>query len=154
MSYLTRVRLVSVPKRARFWLRFGNAIEEEGRHRLERFLYFTPQSVFCTVRWHGNDYGTILWQLSILRAVSPWEGASVLLDVDPGAEVLLRVSAQANIRLVLDLIKGIEAQGIAPTAVSTAYWRTVQNRLMTRETVPEYGVRQHAAHLKFQRMLG
>ena len=59
-----------------------------------------------------------------------------------------------NIRRVLELIKGIEAQGIAPTAVSTAYWRTVQNRLMTRETVPDYGVRQHAAHLKFQRMLG
>ena len=110
--------------------------------------------MFCTVRWQGNAYGTILWQLSILRAVAPWERASILVDVDPGAEVLLRVASKAHVRQVLKLITRIEAQHIDPAVVSIAYWRCVQNRLMTRELIPEYGAQQHAAHLTFLRMLG
>lgn len=152
--YLTQVKLTSIPKRSRFWLRFGHPVNEVSRHRLQRLVYFEPQATFCTVRWHGNPFGTILWQLSIMRAVASWEGASTIMDVDPGAEVLLRVSSKMNIRRILDLIKRIESRGIDPAAVSTAYWRTVQNRIMSRELIPDYGVRQHIAHLNFQRMLG
>ena len=152
--YLTRVRLVSVPKRWHVWLRFGTPVTESPQSRFQRFVYFAPQSVFATVRWHGNDHGTTLWQLSILRAVAPWEQASIVTDIDPGAEVLLRVSSKTNIQRVLSLIQGIERQRIEATAVSWSYWRTVQNRLMTRELVPEYGAREHAAHLAFLRLMG
>ena len=145
--YLTRVRLVSLPRRCRVWLRFGNAVSETNHSKYQRFVYFTPQAVFATVRWHGNEYGTILWQLSILRAISPWETASRVADVDPGAEVLLRVSGTANIRRVLSLIQTIEAQKIDVATVNPAYWRTVQNRLIARDVVPDYGAQEHAAHL-------
>lgn len=153
-AYLTQVKLTSMPKRVRFWLRFGRSVEERAPHRLKRLLYFAPQSVFCTVRWHGNDYGTILWQLSILRAVAPWERASTLLDVDPGADVLLRVSSKANILKVLSIIKLIEGLPLDPAKVSPEYWRTLQNRLLAREVVPEYSLRQHQAYLTFQRLMG
>jgi hypothetical protein len=152
--YLTRVRLTSTPKQSRFWLRFGRPHQEHPRHRLQRYLFFTPQSVFCTVRWHGNEYGTTLWQLSILRAVAPWEPAAMLMDVDPGAEVLLRVSSKANIRQVLALIKEIEALPIHPSDVSPDYWRTLQNRIVARDVLPQYSLRQHQAYQLFQRLLG
>jgi hypothetical protein len=145
--YLTRVRLVSLPRRYRIWLRFGNPVSESNRVKYQRFVYFTPQAVFATVRWHGNKYGTSLWQLSILRAISPWETASQVADVDPGAEVLLRVSSTANVRRVLSLIQTIEARNIEVATVNPSYWCTVQNRLIARDVVPDYGATEHAAHL-------
>ena len=151
---LTRVRLLSVPKRWHLWLRFGVPVTESPQSRFQKFVFFVPQSVFALVRWHGNDYGTTLWQLSVLRAVAPWEQAVQVTDVDPGAEVLLRVSSKANIQCVLGLIQKIEHEGIDPTTASHSYWRTVQNRLMSRELVPEYGPREHAAHLTFLRLMG
>lgn len=145
--YLTRVRLISLPARCRVVLRFGNPISEVNYSKLQRHAYFTPNAVFSTLRWHGNEHGTILWQLAIFRAISPCEIASKIADVDPGAEVLLRVSGKANIRRVLSLIRQIEAQKIDVAAVNPSYWRTVQNRLIARDVVPEYGAEEHAAHL-------
>ena len=153
-AYLTQVRITSTPKQSRFWLRFGRPTREQRRHQLQRHLYFPPQSVFCMVRWHGNDYGTILWQLSILRAVSPWESAATVMDVDPGAEVLLRVSSKNYIRQVLAIIKEIEALPIHPADVSPDFWRTLQNRVLAREVLPQSTVRQHQAHLLYRRLLG
>ena len=103
--------------------------------------------VFATLRWHGNEYGTILWQLSILRAIAPSELASKVADVDPGAEVLLRVSGKGNIRRVLSLIQQIEARNINAATVNPSYWRTVQNRLIARDVVPDYTPEEHAAYL-------
>lgn len=145
--YLTRVRLVSLPRRNRIWLRFGNPVSECRSSKYQRFVYFTPQAVFAILRWHGNEYGTVLWQLSILRAISPWETASRVADVDPGAEVLLRVSSSANVRRVLSVIHTIEARKIDVATVNSAYWCTVQNRLIARDVVPDYGAAEHAAHL-------
>jgi hypothetical protein len=145
--YLTRVRLVSLPRRNRIWLRFGNPVSECRSSKYQRFVYFTPQAVFAILRWHGNEYGIVLWQLSILRAISPWETASRLADIDPGAEVLLRVSNAAHVLRVLSLIHTIEARKIEVATVNPAYWCTVQNRLIARDVVPDYGAAEHAAHL-------
>ena len=145
--YLTRVRLISVPRLCNFRLRFGFPISETMHSRGIRHVFFVPHAVFATIRWHGNDYGTTLWQLSILRAVSPWERASRVADVDPGAQVLLRVSSKKNISLVLSLISQIEARKIDVRTVNPDYWRTVQNRLIARDVVPDYGAQEHAAYL-------
>ena len=150
---LTRVRLISLPGRCRLWLRFGKPISETCQSKYQRFVYFVPHALFATLRWHGNDYGTILWQLSILRSVSPWESASRLADVDPGAQVLLRVSGKANIRQVLALIHEIEARQIDVVTVNPDYWRTVQNRLIARDVVPDYTPEEHAAHLARVRLV-
>ncbi len=151
--FLTRVRLISLPGRCRLWLRFGKPISESCRSRYQRFAYFVPHALFATLRWHGNDYGTILWQLSILRSVSPWESAARLADVDPGAQVLLRVSGKVNISRVLTLIHEIEARQIDVVTVNPDYWRTVQNRLIARDVVPDYTAEEHAAHLARVRLV-
>ncbi len=145
--FLTRVRLVSLPRRCHVWLRFGYPISETLVSKCQRFVYFTPHALFATLRWHGNEYGTILWQLSVLRAIAPSELASKVADVDPGAEVLLRVSGKGNIRRVLSLIQQIEARDINAATVNPSYWRTVQNRLIARDLVPDYTPEEHAAHL-------
>ncbi len=144
---MTRVRLISLPHRCRVLLRFGRPVYEEDHSKFQRYLYFTPHTVFSTLRWHGNEFGTILWQLSILRAASPWETATRIADVDPGAEVLLRVSGKGNIRRVLALIRQVEALRINPADVSPHYWRTVQNRIIARDLLPEYTLDAHAAYL-------
>jgi hypothetical protein len=151
--YLTRVRLISLPRRCHLWLRFGKPISETRQSGHERLVYFPPNALFATVRWHGNDYGTTLRLLSILRTVSPSETAVQLADVDPGAEVLLRVSGNAKIRRVLSLIHQIEAQQIDATTMNPHYWRMVQNRLIARAIVPDYGAEEHAAHLTRVRLI-
>lgn len=151
--YLTRVRLISLPQRCRVWLRFGLPISETLQSRYQRYAYFMPHSVFSTLRWHGNEYGTILWQLAIFRAIAPWEPASKIADVDPGAEVLLRVSGKVNIRRVLSLIRQIEARKIDVSSVNPNYWRTVQNRLIARDVIPDYGEEEHMAHLTRIRLM-
>lgn len=143
---LTRLRLISLPTRCKLWLRFGRPVAEANHSRYQRYVYFPADVVFAMLRWHGNEYGTILWQLSIVRTVAPGEPAAQIADVNPGAEVLLRVSGTANIHRVLSLIQGIEARGIDPVTVNPDYWRTVQNRLRARDGVPEYGAEEHAAY--------
>lgn len=145
--FLTRVRLVSLPRRCHVWLRFGCPISETLVSKCQRFVYFTPHALFATLRWHGNEYGTILWQLSILRAISPREVASKVADVDPGGEVLLRASGKGNIQRVLSLIHRIEALKIETATVNPNYWRTVQNRVLVRDMLPDYTPEEHAAYL-------
>jgi hypothetical protein len=139
--------LISLPARCRVWLRFGKPISLVNHSKFQRLAYFMPNAVFSTIRWHGNEHGTILWQLAIFRAISPCEAATKIADVDPGAEVLLRVSGKANIRRVLSLIREIETRKIELAAVNPSYWRTVQNRLIVRDVIPEYGAHEHAAYL-------
>ena len=52
-----------------------------------------------------------------------------------------------QVRAVLECIDAIEALGIAPAAVSPAYWRTLANRLAARLPLPEYTAERHAAWL-------
>ena len=46
-----------------------------------------------------------------------------------------------------ECIDAIEVLGIAPAAVSPAYWRTLANRLAARLSLPEYTAERHAAWL-------
>jgi hypothetical protein len=144
---LTRVDTIHVPRLRSVSLRFGRPVRRETVTATQKCHYFTPDSTFAMVRWHGNEYGTTLWQLSIMRAVRPQQAASSVLGVTPGAEVLLRVSAITNVRWVLSLIRRIEARGLNAAEVSPDYWCCVQNRLSARVAVPEYGAAEHAAYL-------
>jgi len=145
-QYLTRVRLASIPERINLWLRFGTPLREHKQGFDRHFVYLPARAIFAYVRWHGSEYGTRDWWLGILRAIAPGERASTVLDVDPGAEVLLQVAGSARVKQVLTLIDSIEAQGIAPEVVSPDYWRTVNTHLIARDTLPAYSAEQHAAY--------
>jgi hypothetical protein len=142
-----QVSLAFVQHRVNVWLRFGRPLRESVLDRWRRVATFEPRAICCRVKWIGNDYGTALWQLMVLQAPMPFEGAQRVAGVQPGARILLRAGGEAQVKAVLSVIDGIEALGIDPCAVAVTYWRTVGNRLAARQPLPAYTAERHAAHL-------
>lgn len=142
-----RVSLAFVEHRVNVWLRFGRPVRETTLDRWRRVATFEPNAVCCRVKWIGNDYGTALWQLMVLQAPMPFDGAQRIAGVAPGARILLRADGEQQVKAVLAVIDVIEALGIEPVAVAATYWRTVGNRLAARQPLPDYTPERHAAHL-------
>ena len=144
---LTRVALATIGRHVRIRLRFGapqRIVRLDGYRRLAVFL---PGAVFCRVSWAANAYGTVAWTLMVMQAATPLDVIQRVVGVTPGARLLLRVDGKRNVKTVLALIDAIEADGIAPVAVSPVYWRTVANRLAARQAPPAYTVERHTAYL-------
>lgn len=142
-----RVSLAFVEDRVNVWLRFGQPTVEIVLDRWRRVAMFVPGTVCCRVKWIGNVYGTVLWQLLVLQAPTPFEDTQRVAGVLPGARILLRADGEVQVKAVLAAIDAIEALGINPCAVATTYWRTVGNRLAARQPLPVYTAERHAAHL-------
>ena len=142
-----QVSLAFVEQRVNVWLRFGKPVRETVLNRWRRVAVFEPGAVCCRVKWIANDYGTALWQLMVLQAPTPFDGAQRVAGVVPGARILLRADGELQIKAVLVVIDSIEALGIDPCAVAVTYWRTVGNRLAARQPLPEYTPERHAAHI-------
>jgi hypothetical protein len=144
---LTRVVLAFVPERVNNRLRFGHPVHEIVIDRWRTITQFAPESLFCRICWLANDYGTTVWNLSVLQAGCAGEPLQCMAGVFPGARRLLHASGELKVQHVLRLIDAIEALGIDPVAVSPAYWQLLHNRLATGEPLPEYTLERHAAHL-------
>jgi hypothetical protein len=144
---LTRVSLAHVEQRIDLYLRFGEPIRTIRLDRRRRVAMFPPGAIFCRIRWHANDYGTIRWQLMVMQACTPLDAAQRVPGVLPGARLLLHAEGEPAVRAMLARIDAIEALGIAAIDVSPAYWCTLGNRLAARLALPEYTVERHAAWL-------
>jgi hypothetical protein len=144
---LTRVSLAYVEQRIDLYLRFGEPARTIRLDRWRRVAMFPPGAVFCRIRWHANDYGTIRWQLMVMQACTPLDAAQRIPGVLPGARLLLHAEGELAVRAVLAQIDAIEALGIAAVDISPAYWRTLGNRLVARLPLPEYTAERHAAWL-------
>ncbi|MDP3246414.1 MAG: DUF2840 domain-containing protein [Polaromonas sp.] len=142
-----RISLAFVEHRVNVWLRFGKPVRETTLDRWRRVAIFEPNAVCCRVKWIGNDYGTALWQLMVLQAPMPFDGAQRIAGVVPGARILLRADGEQQVKAVLEVIDAIEALGIEPAAVAATYWHTAGNRLAARQPLPDYTSERHAAHL-------
>lgn len=144
---LTRVSLAYVAHRINLYLRFGEPAYYVQRDRWRRVAAFWPASIFCRIRWEANDYGTTRWQLMVMQACTSMGAAQRIPGVHPGAQLLLHAEGERQVQATLSCIDAIEALGIAPSAASPAYWRTLNNRLATRGPLPLYSVARHAAWL-------
>ncbi|MEW6291752.1 MAG: DUF2840 domain-containing protein [Pseudomonadota bacterium] len=144
---LTRVSLAYVEQRIDIYLRFGEPARTVRLDRWRRVAVFLPRAMFCRIRWHANDYGTVRWQLMVLQACTPLDAAQRIPGVLPSARLLLHAEGELAVRAVLAQIDAIEALGIAAIDVSPAYWRTLGNRLSARLALPEYTAQRHAAWL-------
>ena len=144
---LMQVSLAFVANRVNVWLRFGKPVHETVLNRWRRVAVSEPGAVCCRVKWIGTDYGTALWQLMVLQAPMPFDGAQRVAGVVPGARILLRAEGELQVKAVLAVIDNIEASGIDPCAVAVTYWGTVGNRLAARQQLPEYTSERHAAHI-------
>ncbi|ARK41563.1 DUF2840 domain-containing protein [Burkholderia pseudomallei] len=144
---LTRVSLAYIEQRIDVYLRFGEPVRVLRLDRWRRCAVFLPGAMFCRIRWHANDYGTIRWQLMVMQACTPLDAAQRIHGVLPGALLLLHAEGEPAVRAVLAQLDAIEAQSIAPADVSPAYWRTLGNRLAARLPQPAYTAERHAAWL-------
>ena len=144
---LTRVALAYIEPRVKLYLRFGEPARTLQLDRWRRCAVFLPGAMLCRIRWQANDYGTIRWQLMVMQACTPLDAAQRIPGVQPGARLLLHAEGEMQVRAVLERIDAIEALGIAPSAASPAYWRTLGNRLAARLPLPEYTAERHAAWL-------
>ena len=142
-----RVSLAFVEDRVNVWLRFGQPTVEIVLDRWRRVAMFVPGTVCCRVKWIGNIYGTVFWQLLVLQAPTLFEDTQRVAGVLPGARILLRADGEMQVKTVLAAIDAIEALGINPCTAAAAYWRMVGNRLAARQPLPVYTAEQHAAHL-------
>lgn len=144
---LTRVSLAFLEHRFKLYLRFGEPACTLWLDRWRSVAVFTPNAVFCRIRWQSNDYGTIRWQLMVMQACTPMDGAQRIPGVQPGARLLLHTEGEQSVCAVLALIDAIEALGIPPVVASPAYWCALGNRLAARLPLPEYTAERHAAWL-------
>lgn len=142
-----QVSLAFVDQRVNVWLRFGKPVRETVLNRWRRVAVFEPGAVCCRVKWIANDYGTALWQLMVLQAPMPFDGAQRIAGVVPSARILLSADGELQFKAVVVAIDSIEALGIDPITVAVTYWRTVGNRLAARQPLPEYTPERHAAHI-------
>ena len=152
MGGLTQVELLWVEKRVENWIRFGHFAKEQIIDDKRRVVSFAPNSVFALVHWAANDYGTILSQIDILRAVTPGEPYVAVSDVTPGADILLHVSRWPKVQKVLQIIDVIEALAIDPTEVAPEHWRHVHNRLSVNDQPRSYTLSRHEAWLRRRRI--
>jgi hypothetical protein len=143
----THVELIWVEKQIEHWIRFGRDVAEYILDRRQRVLSFASGSTFAFVRWAGNEYGTILSRIDIVRAVAPGEPYSTISSVHPGGDILLRISGWPKVERVLHAIDAVEQLGIEPADVSPDYWRHVHNRLSAGDAPRQYTHEQHRAWL-------
>ncbi|WP_050625971.1 DUF2840 domain-containing protein [Bradyrhizobium viridifuturi] len=152
MSELTQVELLWLEKRIENRIRFGRAVQEKKLDRSRRVLSFAPGSIFAFVRWTSNDFGTVVSRIDILRAVPPGQRYSTVPYVQPGGEILLRLSGWPKVERVLQLIDGVEALGIDPADAAPDYWQHVHNRLTVNEDPRAYTKSRHQAWLHRRKM--
>ena len=147
-SAVTVVELTWREKRIEHWLRFGRSVGEQRLDRYRRIVAFAPGSVFAFVRWAGNEHGTVISRIDVVRAVSPGEPLQTLPFVRPGGEILLRLTGWPKVEAVLTVIDAIEALRIDPADVAPDHWRHVHNRLAVNEPFRAYSREQHRAWLR------
>jgi hypothetical protein len=147
-SSLTAVEVVFYRDRIERWLRFGCDVGERILDRRRRLILFAPGAVFAFVRWEGNDHGTVLSRIDILRACRAGKAMSTVPGVIPGGEILLRLSGWSRVKRVFDLIAATEGSGIDPAEVAPHYWRHAHNRIAAGQQPRVYQPDQHEAWLR------
>jgi Protein of unknown function (DUF2840) len=149
---LTHVELIWLEKQIEHWIRFGRDVAEQIVDRRQRILSFAPGSIFAFVRWAGNDYGTVVSRIDILRAVAPGEAYSTVGSVRPGGDIFLRISGWPNVERVFQAIDAVEQLGVDPADACPDHWRHIHNRLAAGATPRPYTREQHRAWLLRRRI--
>ena len=144
MTNITEVELTHIPGRIERWLRFGNPVRDRIVDRRRRVFEFAPRQVFAFVRWAANDYGTVLIRIDVIRTVEAGEPSTTIPCVQPGGEILLRLSGWPNVQAVLAATDAAE-KITAATDVCPDHWRHVHQRLTAGEPSLAYSPSHHRA---------
>ncbi len=149
----TMVELTWREKRIEHRIRFGRIVDEQRLDRHRRIVVFAPDSIFAFVRWAGNEYGTIISRIDIVRAVSGGQPYQTLPFVRPGGDILLRIVGWPKVGRVLGAIDAIEALGLDAADVAPEHWRHLNHRIGVNEPFRVYSMEQHRAWLRRREVL-
>jgi hypothetical protein len=149
---LTTVEILWLEKRIENRVRFGRPVSVQIVDRSRRILSFAPGSIFAFVRWISNDFGTVQSRIDILHAATPGKGYSTVPWINPGGNILLRMSDWSKVERALQLIDAVEALDIDPTDAAPDYWHHVHNRLSVNEAPRLYTRSRHQAWLHRRRI--
>ena len=144
-DFLTHVELISRAGKIEHRLRFGAAYKETIVNSCRRLVSFTPNAIFCCLRWAINDHGRVMSQLDIVRTVHAYEAYQTLPLVRPGGDILLRVDGLSKVQRMLVRIDAIETLGVSAVDVAPEYWRHVHNRYAANMEPRNYTRLQHKA---------
>ena len=153
MSDLTHVELLWIKKQVENRIRFGRSVDQHIIDRQWRVVSFEAGSIFAFVRWAGNEYGTTLSRIDILRAVAPGKRYITVSYVRPGGESLLQISGWPKVEKVLQAIDAIEALGIDPADAAPEHWQHVHNRVSVGERPRPYTKTRHQAWLHRRKLI-
>ena len=151
---MTHVELTWIEKKVEYWIRFGREAGELILDRRRRVISFRPNSIFAFARWAGNDFGTIISRIDIVRAVEPGETYQTLPFVRPGGEILLKIEGWPKVSQVLAAIDAAEAAGVDPCDAAPDHWRHVHNRIAAGHQPRPYTLERHRAWLKRREIEG
>lgn len=146
--FTTLVDLTWQENQVEHWIRFGCRCSEQILDRHRSVVGFSPGSVFAVVRWNGNDHGTVVSRIDIVRAIGKGEPFQTLPSVRPGGEILLKAKTWPTVERTLLHVDAIEALGIDPIDVDPDHWRHVHGRQRAGEPPSRYTLQRHEAWLK------
>ena len=144
-THTTRIDVRLIPNRLNIWVCFGQVVHEHYIGLNWRALYFAPGSIFGVVQRIENPHGTVMQQLSVLRALDA-EAVAREPDLSP-KNPLLRVAGDRKCNLVLALINAIQDQDIDAADVCPDYWRVLHWRLSTNRDPHLYTRAEHQLYL-------
>lgn len=144
---VTRVWLAYVESRLNIWLRFGRPLEVRNVDPQRRIASFAAGEVFGRVWWSANEHGTVEWSFAVLRAVDPTQDMLRMRGIEPGAQVLMRVTTPERVKAALRVVDQIEACPVHPADASPHYWRVVGARLAVNDEPPPYSLAAHRAYV-------
>lgn len=133
-------------------LRFGHPVAMQRLGHGHRRASFAPGAIFAVLRWRGNSYGTTTSRIDILRAVGGGERYATVLDVVPGASILLSLTTWPKVQRALQAIDIVEALKIDPIDVAPEHWLHVHNRISVGELPHRYTATRHQAWVKRRRI--
>jgi len=150
----TEIELIWIEQRLEHWIRFGRIAGERILSRKSRVVLFRPDAIIAFVRWSANDYGTVHSRIDILRAIRPGDAYTSVPFVRPGGELLLSIQGWPKVRLCLEAIDQVEAEGLDPCDIAPEHWCHVHNRLNAAQPARAYTVERHQAWLKRRKLEG
>ncbi len=150
--YLTRVALHYGGDAFNRYIRFGKPVFREDVTGREAFEYFEEGRTFCYVEWDANAFGTCFWRLSVLKAARRDGPSHKIKGVEPGAEILLRVTGKERVQKAYRLIDRIEDLSINPADVPADYYLHAHHMLHAGKPVRPYTRKEHQAFLKARKL--
>ncbi|MBL4802209.1 MAG: DUF2840 domain-containing protein [Emcibacter sp.] len=152
INNLTRIKTMNVKNHIKYYVRFSRPVFIKELAGGQAYEYYKPSQLVGYVQWQAGEYGSRIWRFTIFKTVSP-KGERKIQSINgirPGVQILLDLEGAMRVRPALKTIDQIEAIGLQPADISSAYYGHLHQRIMAKQPAHPYGEEQHQSFLKEQ----